>query len=900
MSQSRWTTPDAIIIHVRALTAEESQRAQNKRERRSFLSLSSALRDHQLQEMAVSIGVSRSMLADKLTVQEQVQSAFAQERLIGLSRVSVTGDMATRYYGPFQVALSGPVGKDEFVILACMQVFSLTRQEAKALIAQRHAAISGVFTLTDAEIRARVKKVRISAELYEGVLAARAGKDVASFKKAAAERAARLEGRLKTDKEAIRKQVDTEFKRRTGRAYAGTQAAAEDQLLRGLFQDEVLRQQETRAALKKDFGPGFIDHKEGANIRTSPAEQPGSQCLTTRPLPPGTRVFLTGPHPQSPEWLHVTAFTQGTLLQGYVQGFRITTALPEPAATLYCVQPGDRLEPLAARIYHQAIEPGRDLRFYENVILHVNQEAGRTGVQRVHGDVRLVAGSRIWLVSVGFANTLQDLVASGSITGGMVAKAQEVGRHLQDLIASVEMSHQFFSEIAGVYADAIKENWEKIAGIVALFILAEAVSTFLAASPTGVGQLAAAVIQLGLAAFGVQGMIEASGVALTHAKAWIVQAWEANGDAQKLEAASKSFLHMVVNIAMAALSLLGAKTNTGRALKITQGLKFSPPRLAMVQIAGGGTVPVFDSGITVAAAVKLPLNPLSAPASGVANNAARMKPKLDPEIPPEGEALEKLAQHLPHWEKLKDFIGRKIPKPGSPEFAALKKELEAVGYQLEVMKEGSQPFRLRRLGGKDELAAVTVSKDGIIMLQSGKTVRISVHSRYRKNYLDLIEQTHGKAARDAAAARLAKGNQLHHLIPDEIAQSHPLVKQALERLEKYTIDRGTNMLDMPSAPNQEGLLMHLGSHNKYSRYVVEMLDDAMEGAVAESGKRALREVPPEVIDRAILEVEKRLRDAIETNRLPSEVTKELIEDGILVGKKLAMLEVRPAGEFSYA
>lgn len=164
MSQSRWTTPDAIIIHARALTAEESQRAQNQRERRSFLSLSSALRDHQLQEMAVSIGVSRSMLADKLTVQEQVQSAFAQERLIGLSRVSVTGGMATRFYGPFQVALTGPVGKDEFVILACMQVFSLTRQEAKALIAQRHAAISGVFTLTDAEIRARVKKVRISGQ----------------------------------------------------------------------------------------------------------------------------------------------------------------------------------------------------------------------------------------------------------------------------------------------------------------------------------------------------------------------------------------------------------------------------------------------------------------------------------------------------------------------------------------------------------------------------------------------------------------------------------------------------------------------------------------------------------------------------------------------------------------
>jgi hypothetical protein len=863
MDQRRWTTSDAIIIHVVALTAEERQRAQHKLERRSFLSIP-----------------------------------------LNRGPFPVTGATPTQepklFYGPFQVKIPGTVSEDEFVILTLMQVFSMTREEAKAYIAQRHTAVIGAFRLTAAEIRARVKAVDIAAELYEGMLATRAGKDVATFKKEVSERAARLEKRFKTDKEAVRKKVDAEFKRRTGREYAGTKATKEDQLLRGLFQDETLRKQEASAAAKKIFGPGFIDHKDGANIRTLPAEQPGSQCLTTRPLPPGTRVFVTGTHPQSPEWLHVTAFTQGTMLHGYVQGFRITTALPEPAATLYYVQPGDKLEPLAARIYHQAIEPGRDLRFYENVVHFVNQQAGRTGVRRVQGDVQLVAGSRIWLVSVGFANTLQGIVPSGSITGGLVAKAREVGRHIEDIITSVEMSPQFFDKIAGVYADAIKENWQKIVGIVAMFILAEAASTLLAASPTGVGQLAAAVIQLGLAAFGVQGMVEAGAVALTHAKAWITQAWQANGNVLKLQAASESFLHMVVNIAMAALSLLGAKTNMGRGLKIAEGLKFGPPRLAMMQIAGGPTVPVFDSGITAAAAVKLPLNPLSAPASGLANNAPRVKRKPAPELPPEGEALEKLAEQLPHWEKLKDFIGRKIPKPDSPEFAAFKKELEAAGYQLDVMKEGGKPFRLRRIGSKDELAAVTVSKDGKIMLQSGETTRISVYSRYRKNYLDLIEQTQGKAARDAAAARIAKGNQLHHLIPDEIAQSHPLVREALERLQKYTIDRGTNMLDMPSAPNQEGLLMHLGSHNKYSRHVVKLLDDAMEDALAESGKRALREVPAELIDRAILEVEKRLRSAIETNSLPPEVIKELIEDGILVGKKLAMLEVRPFGELSYA
>ena len=60
-----------------------------------------------------------------------------------------------------------------------------------------------------------------------------------------------------------------------------------------------------------------------------------------------------------------------------MQTLRITTQLPEPAATLYQVRPGDRLEPIAARIYRQAIQPGRDLRFYENVIHHVNVKSGR-------------------------------------------------------------------------------------------------------------------------------------------------------------------------------------------------------------------------------------------------------------------------------------------------------------------------------------------------------------------------------------------------------------------------------------------------------------------------------------------------------------------------------------------
>ncbi|WP_180946231.1 hypothetical protein, partial [Corallococcus exiguus] len=362
---------------------------------------------------------------------------------------------------------------------------------------------------------------------------------------------------------------------------------------------------------------GFIDQSDGANLRTLPAEMKGSTCLTPAPLPPGTRVSVIRDHAQAPGWSYVSTVVGGYLLQGYLQTLRITTQLPEPAATLYQVRPGDRLEPIAARIYRQAIQPGRDLRFYENVIHHVNVKSGRKGVQRIDGDVRLVAGERIWLVSIAFANQLQGIVSSGSITHEAMAKARKAALHLEDVITSVRQADQYFGEVTGQYGKAILDNWLEISAMVVGFIAAEALSTFLAATPTGVGQLAAALIQLGLAAFGAHGLIEAGGEALKHAQLWLTQAWEANGSPEKLKEASKSFLRMLVSIAMAALALMGVKTNAGRGLKLMTSVKIIPPRIYMMAVAGPGGayagVPVFQPGsITAAPAIPLPFHPWAA------------------------------------------------------------------------------------------------------------------------------------------------------------------------------------------------------------------------------------------------------------------------------------------------
>lgn len=639
---------------------------------------------------------------------------------------------------------------------------------------------------------------------------------------------------------------------------------------------------------------GFIDTSDGANIRTMPAEMVGSKCLTSAPLPPGTRVIVNGPHPQKREWSHVTTFLGDSLLSGYVQSLRINTALPEPAATLYHIKPEDRLEPIAARIYRQGIEPGHDLRFYQNVVLHVNQQAGRVGVQRLNGDVRLVEGHRIWLVSVAFAKKLQKVVPGGSITGGALARARQAEQSLEDIIASVRESPQYFGSVAGEVADAIRQHLPEIIGIVLAFILAEALSAFLAATPTGVGQLAAAVIQLGLAAFGVQGMVEAGVQALKYAKEWLTQAWTARGDAKQIAEASKSFLRMLVSIAMAALAKAGIKSNFGRGLKLAQGVKITPPRIVFMAAAGnnGGAVavPVFHPGSIVpknpAAVAKPPVKSVAATTTKGTKPTQIVNRMLD------DLELEKLLQNTPNWEQLKRFIGCGVSKKGTLEFAALKAELEKIGYQLDAMSEG-KPFRLRRMGEKAqaENAPLTVTEDGLIVLkvQDGAT-RISVYSRYRKNYLDWLEQTQGKSASEAASARISAGNQLHHLIPDGVAQSHPLVREALERLKGYTVDRGTNMIDMPSAPNAQGQIMHLGSHPNYSKYVSNKLTEAARAL------GPLRKVSPERLHKALLDIEAGLRKAIQNGDLPDQVVKELLEDGIVVGKKLAMLDFRPWNE----
>jgi hypothetical protein len=351
--------------------------------------------------------------------------------------------------------------------------------------------------------------------------------------------------------------------------------------------------------------PGFIDNSKGAPIYNTPAEA-GGELVRDPPLPPAARVFVSGTHPRLKHWWYVTSFGDGTMVRGYVEDFRVNVALPEPFARLLQLNGGEKPEKLARENFSEAVRDGHDLRYYENVLLYVNR--GRDGIQgsyqepnalgRNNDNIKLYAGHRIWLVSPAYAKTLEGIVPSGSFTGGVVAKARRFAQHLEDILASLTEAPQHFGEVAGEFAQAIRDHMPAIVGITGAFLMAEAGSMFLAATPTGVTQAAAIFIQLVLTAFGAAGMVEAGIEALKHGSAWLTTAWTAHGRPEPISEASREFLRMFVAVAIAALSRAGAKANYRNALTIRNNMPTGG--LHAFATVGGAPAPVSGAGTAAA------------------------------------------------------------------------------------------------------------------------------------------------------------------------------------------------------------------------------------------------------------------------------------------------------------
>jgi hypothetical protein len=313
-----------------------------------------------------------------------------------------------------------------------------------------------------------------------------------------------------------------------------------------------------------------------------------------------------------------------------------------------------------------------------------------------------------------------------------VAKAKRFVGHIEDLVKSVTESPSHFTDVAGEYAQAIRDHMAEIIGIMAGFIMAEAASAFLAATPTGVGQIAAVAIQLGLAAFGAAGLVQAGVAALEHAVQWLTLAWTAKKKENQISAASKEFLKMLVSLAMAALSYMGIKSNMGKAVAIADKM---PPMLPAHALAGGGQIG--GAGRAVATSVPGPAGPFG--------TAMAMSTKGDGEsgVSSEKDQGGKDAEHdspAPKAQEAQRSSGKLTPGKNFKEHFITKKALleRTLGTPLGKLKEG---------GGEAFLKAISdgVENDTFKYVGQGTLKKgMEAMNIYRGQGLTIVTKANGE------------------------------------------------------------------------------------------------------------------------------------------------------------
>jgi hypothetical protein len=451
----------------------------------------------------------------------------------------------------------------------------------------------------------------------------------------------------------------------------------------------------------------------------------------------------------------------------------------------------------------------------------------------------------IWLPSPAFANTLSGKVPSGSITGGAVAQAKTATRHLDDMLASITESPKYLGKIGQEYKNAILDNLPQIIGMTAAFIAAEGLSVALAATPTGVGQLAAAAIQLGLGAWGAVGAGEAIQAAMPYAKKWLMTAWQANGDAKQIALASENFLYMMVQIALAALALLGAKGNTGKGLKLAENVKVVPPTLgtavAVTPSGQGVVIPVFKpGGITLKPSA-------SAPIPQVPQNAAARVRVGGNAVDAVTEAARKLLGQLPaNWPDIRPLIGKPFDSTKLPG-----------GYKVRILE--GEPVVSRNVADNKKFTPVTIDEAGSLQILDPK--RLSVQSVMKTNY-------------KKAYGPIPQGFWIHHLIPDNLVRSTPLGK--LLQHYGYDLDRASNLAGMPGDKvyaktiiDDPDIIGHWENHGVYDKAVKAQMAAIYEKIKVKYGDpMKLNEAGKKELFDKIKELEDNLRQDIKEKKLP--------------------------------
>ncbi len=102
---------------------------------------------------------------------------------------------------------------------------------------------------------------------------------------------------------------------------------------------------------------------------------------------------------------------------GFVASHLITLA-PDKAAVLHQIKKGQSAIGIAEQFYSSAVKRGEDLRFYVNVLHHVNPDSIPNPDGDGWKDAKTLKDFWIWVPGIAFAQSLRGVVKTGSITGG--------------------------------------------------------------------------------------------------------------------------------------------------------------------------------------------------------------------------------------------------------------------------------------------------------------------------------------------------------------------------------------------------------------------------------------------------------------------------------------------------
>lgn len=123
------------------------------------------------------------------------------------------------------------------------------------------------------------------------------------------------------------------------------------------------------------------------------------------------------------------------------------------------------------------------------------------------------------------------------------------------------------------------------------------------------------------------------------------------------------------------------------------------------------------------------------------------------------------------------------------------------------------------------------------------------------------------------AANAPNGDQVHHIIPDNLVRHHPLMQRAREL--GYNLDSAANLLAMPAKAGGEAIA-HNTDHPDYDAEVFGQLQEAEKQLKREHG--TLKDVPREELLDAVRQIEDTMRAKIQSKDVPTKGGRLAVND----------------------